>query len=238
MAELFSLMLFFVLCTMGLMDELTSCAGEPNLPAPIAPERRSISDRKLAANRRNAQLSTGPRTAHGKARAAMNSSKHEILSRAPLALSLVIPKLEGRRATAQFRAMMVALIADRDPVGAVELLMVQEIAGCAWRLRRLLKFENRTAFLKSVEWKEDCEDDPELESNQVLEKTGLNELSLPDPDDVTMITRYESALKRHLFRAIDQLERMQRSRRRAADAECEKSPRSHASDEIFEHLHE
>ncbi len=35
-----------------------------------------VSEKQLAANRRNAQKSTGPRTAEGKTRVSMNAMKH------------------------------------------------------------------------------------------------------------------------------------------------------------------
>lgn len=229
------------------MDQQMPDSGNSIQPAQSAPERRTISDRKLAANRRNAQRSTGPRTARGKAHSAMNSSKHGILAHGPLAHGLVIPKLEGKRAALQFGAMMIALAADRKPVGALEALMVQEIGVCAWRLRRLLKYENRAAFLTSRNWSQpsstwDSMDialrgpdrvDYEHRGERILATTGLNGLSLPDADEVTTISRYENGLMRHLFRAIDQLERMQRSRRAAdPEREAEKSDRTHAPEEI------
>jgi len=43
--------------------------------------KRAISERKLRANRANAQRSTGPRTAAGKATSCRNALKHGILSR-------------------------------------------------------------------------------------------------------------------------------------------------------------
>jgi hypothetical protein len=42
---------------------------------------RPISERKLASNRKNAQLSTGPKTADGKTVSSSNSCKHGIFSR-------------------------------------------------------------------------------------------------------------------------------------------------------------
>ena len=48
---------------------------------PSAPVRRPISERKLAANRANAQKSTGPRTPRGKTTSSWNALKHGLLSR-------------------------------------------------------------------------------------------------------------------------------------------------------------
>jgi len=238
MAELFSLTRIPNPFRMGNMEEQMPCAGDPNLSALPEPERHTISDRKLAANRANAQLSTGPRTAAGKARSAMNSARHGIHSRSGVLMRrLVIPKVEGARASAEFRAMMAALIADRKPIGALEMLMVQEIGVCEWRLRRVLKYENRVAYLKSLDWVPEMDDDGiEYECDTILEQAGLNELSLPEPQEVATISRYENGLMRHLFRAIEQLDRLQRSRRAAAGGDPEKSHRTHRSGEIPELL--
>ena len=232
-------------CTMERMDEQIPCAGDPTLAVLPAPKRPTISDRKLAANRANAQRSTGPRSARGKARSAMNAVKHGVLAkrRGPaspgiLSQGLVIPKLEGHRASVQFRALMSALVADRKPVGALEMLMVQEIGVCAWRLRRLLKFENRAAYLRSLDWIPETDDDGDYKytCDDVLQPSGLNSLSMPKPDEVVMISRYENGLMRHLFRAIDQLDRMQRQRRAAAsEPGTEKAPETNPSSDIPKH---
>ena len=53
---------------------------------PNEPVRAAVSERKLAANRRNARLSTGPKTAEGKLIARMNAVKHGLCAR-----TVVIP---------------------------------------------------------------------------------------------------------------------------------------------------
>jgi hypothetical protein len=244
MDELFILTRIPDSCRNVSMDE-----KPPYLDAPLrqsTPARRPISAKKLAANRRNALLSTGPRTARGKARAAMNSLKHGILSR-----KLVIPEIEGEGAAREFHAMMADLTADLNPMGALEHLMVQQIGVAAWRLRRVLKYENRVAFLNSHRWKAPPStlgalSDTMLgeewqrhsyDGDEILADTGLNDLSLPEPEQVTTISRYENSLMRHLFRAMEKLERLQ-SRRRVAAAEGDthalppQSYRSHRTRQI------
>jgi len=232
--------------------------GDLSAPSPpTALEQPPISDRRLAANRANAQRSTGPRSARGKARSAMNAMKHGVLARrrasaklGVLSQGLVIPKLEGHRESAQFRALMSTLVADRQPVGALEMLMVQEIGVCTWRLRRLLKYENRVAFENSLLWSEppsiwdDLREKAvgakqvayEDEGDRILAETGLNGLSMPNADEVATISRYENGLMRHLFRAIDHLEKMQRQRRAgASEPGTEKAPKTNPSSDIIEH---
>jgi hypothetical protein len=225
MDELFILTQISDPCRNASMDEKPPSLDAPTHRTP--PARSPISARKLAANRRNATLSTGPRTARGKARAAMNSLKHGILSR-----KLVIPEIEGEGAAREFHGMMADLTADLNPMGALEHLMVQQIGVAAWRLRRVLKYENRVAFLNSHRWKAPPStlgalSDTMLgeewqrhsyDGDEILAETGLNDLSLPEPEQVTTISRYENSLMRHLFRAMEKLERLQ-SRRRVAAAE-------------------
>jgi len=219
--------------------------SDGSAPSPqTALEQAPISERKLAANRANAQRSTGPRSARGKARSALNAVKHGGLAKrralarpGVLSRGLVIAKLEGHRESAQFRALMTALVADRKPVGALEMLMVQEIGVCTWRLRRLLKFENRAAYLKSLDWIPETDEDGDYKyrCDDVLQPSGLNSLSLPKPQEVVMISRYENGLMRHLFRAIDQLDRMQLRRRgRASESPTEKAPKTNPSSDIIE----
>ena len=165
-------------------------------------------------------------------------SKRRIVSRTGvLSRGFVIPKLEGHHAATQFRALMSALVVDRQPIGALEMLMVQEIGVCTWRLRRLLKFENRAAYLESLNWtaKPDEDGDYEYDCDEILQPAGLNDLTLPASDDAATISRYEAGLMRDLFRAIDHLDRMQRQRRAAApENDPEKAPRSQRSKRILQ----
>jgi hypothetical protein len=94
-----------------------------------------------APNRRNAEKSTGPRTEQGKANSRLNALKHGVL-----ASQGVITMIEGREPRGEFEAMVDGLAEDFHPVGTYEQLLVQEIAACFWRKRRLLRFESRAAF--------------------------------------------------------------------------------------------
>jgi len=64
----------------------------------MAPE---IIDKQLAANRRNATRSTGPRTPEGKARVKWNALKHGLLAR-----SVVVPLKGGPENRRQFKALL------------------------------------------------------------------------------------------------------------------------------------
>ena len=87
-----------------------------------------ISDRKLAANRRNAQKSTGPRTPSGKAIASMNAVKHGLCSSKPLITG------EDEAEFVQFTADWVD---ELKPLGPRERLCAEQAIVTAWQLRRV-----------------------------------------------------------------------------------------------------
>jgi hypothetical protein len=91
-----------------------------------------ISDKQLEANRRNAQLSTGPRTQEGKARSAMNGF------RSPITGLTAVMTNEDRIAQNEF---VNAYIADLDPLGAVEIQYARTLALDNWRLNRIKSVE-------------------------------------------------------------------------------------------------
>ncbi|MEK6797967.1 MAG: hypothetical protein AABZ12_03295 [Planctomycetota bacterium] len=91
---------------------------------------------RLAANRRNAQRSTGPRTPEGKSRSSRNAVKHNILAR-----DVVIRDGDGAENPSDFNALLRELDAQFKPVGPVERALVERIAAAYWRLRRVHRFE-------------------------------------------------------------------------------------------------
>lgn len=86
------------------------------------------SQKQIDANRANAQRSTGPRTADGKAVSAQNSVKHGVLSQK------AISRYEDRSA---YDELVGQLAADIRPATALEDALVQRLAILIWRERRL-----------------------------------------------------------------------------------------------------
>jgi len=89
-------------------------------------------DRQIQANRQNAQLSTGPRSAEGKQRVAANALQHGLTGR-----QIVLPNENPD----DFDAFRRALRDDLDPRGALEEVLVDKIVADAWRLRRVPMLE-------------------------------------------------------------------------------------------------
>lgn len=96
----------------------------------------NIANKQIAANRKNALKSTGPKTKQGKAITSRNSLKHGLLAK-----EIVITAGEGAESQDQFYALLADLKEHFDPQGALEEILVEKIAASYWRLRRAHRFE-------------------------------------------------------------------------------------------------
>jgi hypothetical protein len=89
--------------------------------------------RQIEANRRNAQLSTGPASEEGKRRSRQNAVRHGLTA------ETVIDALEDAEDYASFE---MAVTADYDAQSAVERELVLRLASLLWRLRRATTIES------------------------------------------------------------------------------------------------
>lgn len=87
-----------------------------------------VSEKKLAANRRNAQKSTGPRTPSGKAIASMNAVKHGLCSSQPL----IIGENE-----ADFARFVDRWLDELHPSSARQETLAEQLILAAWQMRRV-----------------------------------------------------------------------------------------------------
>ena len=92
----------------------------------------AISPRKLAANRRNALKSTGPRTPAGKLRSSKNHLKHGLCSDSPL--------LPGE-CPATFFTFRDELRSELQPKTPLQNILADRIAHLSWRLQRIADAE-------------------------------------------------------------------------------------------------
>src|SRR5215470_11080155 len=93
---------------------------------PTSPKSR-LSPRALEANRRNAQKSTGPRTAEGKAKSRLNAARHRITAQVNL-----LPPEEHEAAQKFCQPIFEGL----HPEGPEEIQLAQAIADNYWRLNQ------------------------------------------------------------------------------------------------------
>ena len=99
--------------------------------------RKTMSIKQVEANRRNAQKSTGPKTAEGQTVSKMNALKHGILSK-----EVLIGGINARESRSEFKKLHRRFWEGLDPVGPVEEMLVDQIVTAHWRLRRALTAES------------------------------------------------------------------------------------------------
>jgi hypothetical protein len=89
-------------------------------------------EKQINANRKNAQKSTGPKTAEGKAAVSQNAVKHGLFTD-----SIIFGENE-----ADYEAFHDEMLAELDPAGAVETTMAERIISLWWRLKRAERMQN------------------------------------------------------------------------------------------------
>jgi hypothetical protein len=144
-----------------------------------------VSERKIQANRRNALLSTGPKTARGKRTVARNGIKHGFFTR-----EVVITAGNHRESQEELDDLVEEHGEYYEPVGVVEELLVKTIAIVWWNKARIVRAQNRLLRFQ------DC-------TSERMSPTNATDKFI----------RYEAHLDRQLYRAMDQLERLQRQHR-------------------------
>jgi hypothetical protein len=199
------------------------------------------SKKKIEANRQNARKSTGPKTPEGKAAVRQNALKHGLLSQVVL-----LPGEDGEA----LQELGERLRAELQPVGELEIRLVDRIIAVYWRLRRLGQVEvgifaaernellteradQETSSYKSSEldellataqgititdkkkYEEALARARQLRSEQEDDTTILGRTFVRDADKAnafSKLSRYETAVDRQLYRALHELERLQRAR--------------------------
>ena len=154
------------------------------------------SSRQITANRLNAQRSTGPRTASGKAVVAHNALKHGLLAR-----QVVLPDEDAGAYTALQGELEMRLV----PGGVLEQLCVERLAAIAWRLRRIPAME---AGLLLTGRPTEAEQRA-LEQDGALAATGrLGMAFAKRAGQLNLLGRYEAMLERRFYRELRELGRL------------------------------
>jgi hypothetical protein len=169
------------------------------------PKRASA--KKIAANQRNAQRSTGP---HNCNLTRYNAAKHGLLAEG-------VTELDQPE---EFRPLLVRLREELQPVGVLEEECIHQIGLLTIRIRRarLLEAETFTAHLNPPETVyhpgEFDLDTRGLGWTEVIDQGLPAQVSMDTVDQINRtIVRYESAAGHALIRWLHLLERLQRLRR-------------------------
>jgi len=149
---------------------------------------------QIAANRKNAKKSTGPKTPEGRAAVRLNGLKHGLTSQI-----LVLPG----ESISDFEHLLDSLEAEHQPTTPTEVILVRQMAMASWRLNRILHMEASHYHIRRSD----------LEDNFEEYYTNLTE---PDrhaiiaADDKTLINfaRYEAQMERSFHRNLTALQRL------------------------------
>ena len=98
--------------------------------------RKTVTEKKLAANRANAKRSTGPRSERGK-----NNSRFNAAITGLFAKHVVIPRCDGYESEEEFAALLAGLRNELQPEGLSEEFWVAQIAEAMWKLLRAARSE-------------------------------------------------------------------------------------------------
>src|SRR5215472_19145386 len=158
-------------------------------------------EKQIAANRLNAQRSTGPRTDEGRAAVRLNAIKHGLCAK-----TLVLPGEDE----AEFQALLEDLEQTFQPANRNEVNLVRQMAMAAWRLDRAYHVE--AAFFQ-FELKDDAGIRDQYHPG--LDLHGKLAYMIQDESNGRKLAnqvRYEAHLERAYERALRNLERLQAKR--------------------------
>jgi hypothetical protein len=154
-------------------------------------------DRQIAANRQNAQKSTGPKIPEGCAAVRLNSVTHGLTAK-----TLVLPG----ESEEDFKAVFDSLAAEHDPATPTEQALVTQLAMATWRLRRLYHQE-AGFYVHKLKFLEGLRDGEKLDN-----ALGLGLVANCSQDTLSMFNRQEARLERTFYKALHELERLRTQR--------------------------
>jgi hypothetical protein len=154
-------------------------------------------EKQFAANRQNAQKSTGPKTPEGRAAVRLNGVKHGLTA------ETLVLKGENQ---ADFTDLLNSYEAEHAPTTPTEEALVVQLAMATWRLRRLYHQE-AGFYTYQVKSLEDIGKDLKLdEPGQMARAAGWGENTL------ALFNRLEGRLERTFYRALHELKHLRKER--------------------------
>lgn len=158
------------------------------------------SEKQIAANRGNAQLSTGPTTEEGKRRCSLNARRHGLTGQVTSMTD------EDRAAHDEFSS---AMIKDLAPEGALEIQLAQRISTDSWRLNRISAIEDNIFALGFSEHADEIETTaPEALAALTAAKTFQTEAK-----QLQLLSLYEQRLNRAVQKNLATLQDLQAKRK-------------------------
>jgi len=170
-------------------------------------------EKQFAANRQNAQKSTGPRTPEGRAAVRLNGVKHGLTA------ETIVLKGESE---ADFTNMLESFEAEHAPTTPTEEALVVQLALANWRLRRLYHQEAGfyTSKLKTL---------ASIQKDLNLDDAGRmgHAVGWSEPE-LGLFNRQEGRLERTFYRALHELQRLRKERESNLASVCQTPPEDDA----------
>ncbi len=177
------------------------------------------SQRQIAANRLNAQASTGPRTEAGKAASSGNALTHGLTARTVL--------LEGEDPQ-EYRRLRQGVIHDYRPATTLERELIEQIVSVLWRMRRVPVAEAALmAWLDALEREHDRKYPSLAPVKRMTDKLWLGRTvnELLNSDLSGKLSRHAAGLQRELSALLQKLRELQARRHGKVQAETDHASR-------------
>jgi hypothetical protein len=142
-------------------------------------------ERQIEANRKNALLSTGPKTEEGKAIVSGNAIKHGILTNRVFV---------QEKSQEEFERLREGFYFDFQPKGDLETFLLERVISCAWRLALITQVESEMY-------------DAEFSYGRI--KAVFEGYT---SDNMIILARYENAIERNFYRALAAFKQAQLNR--------------------------
>ncbi len=165
---------------------------------------------QIEANRKNAQKSTGPKSKQGKEAVSQNAVKHGLCANKHVIRS------ESQEEFDEFRQNM---IADLEPVGAMEKMLTDRIVSLSWRLKRAEQFQNLAIeslieFNLNDGWYRGASARREADKGnlELIIGFAINR-DFEEGRTLDLLLMYERRIESSLYKATSELRKMQRIRK-------------------------
>ena len=155
---------------------------------------------RIAINRANAQLSTGPKTPEGKKHSSLNALRHGLTGQ------IVVMPTED---LAAYQQHLESFTDEYTPKGATESNLVQALADTSWRLNRVAALETNLLTLGIANATSPITDAP----NQVQDAFAIVSALESQSKALSNLSLHSQRLSRQFERTVAQLRELQKARR-------------------------
>lgn len=164
-------------------------------------------------------VTKGPATVEGKSMSKMNALRHGILS-----AEAVLTRGELKESREELEALRDQLFRDLQPVGLIEIMLVDKLLMLYWRHRRVVRAERGAIEAQTVGFWTDrlntrhiCSLMPvhfpkSEEEADTEDEAALDRSALPNQEELEKIQRYERTIERGFLLTLHELQRVQKLR--------------------------